>query len=395
MAEPVIISYGRGLLKEFPGLPEGVVDVIPVDLVVAAILAVAARGPAADGPDVFQVATGNRNPLRYRRLVDLVQDWFTDHPLYDTDGQPIVVPEWSFPGRGRCNASSAGRSRASRRPRRWSRTCRCGAARPSCRPGSRSAAPRPSGPWATSSCTAPTPRPEAVFRVDRLLELWTSLDDDDRATFGFDPAAIDWDAYVHDVHLPSIVVHARVRTTPAPKGGPCPARTGAGRPVLAPDRHLAAFDLENTLIASNVVESYAWLATRPPARRRAGPVHGADAARGARPAGPRPPRPGRLPAPLLPPLRGRPRGPAAGRRVGAVQRPAPDEVVPRRHPPGARAPSARSPHRCSSPAPSTSSSSRCARCSTTSCAPASASATVASPASWCRRPAHRARPAPW
>jgi HAD superfamily hydrolase (TIGR01490 family) len=32
--------------------------------------------------------------------------------------------------------------------------------------------------------------------------------------------------------------------------------------VLSPDRHLAAFDLENTLIASNVVASYSWLATR-------------------------------------------------------------------------------------------------------------------------------------
>ena len=32
--------------------------------------------------------------------------------------------------------------------------------------------------------------------------------------------------------------------------------------VLSPDRHIAAFDLENTLIASNVVESYSWLATR-------------------------------------------------------------------------------------------------------------------------------------
>ena len=31
MAEPIIISYARGLLKEFPGVPEGVVDVIPVD----------------------------------------------------------------------------------------------------------------------------------------------------------------------------------------------------------------------------------------------------------------------------------------------------------------------------------------------------------------------------
>src|SRR5205823_7341016 len=32
--------------------------------------------------------------------------------------------------------------------------------------------------------------------------------------------------------------------------------------VLSHDRQVAAFDLENTLIASNVVESYAWLATR-------------------------------------------------------------------------------------------------------------------------------------
>ncbi len=32
--------------------------------------------------------------------------------------------------------------------------------------------------------------------------------------------------------------------------------------ILSPDRQLAAFDLENTLIASNVVESYAWLASR-------------------------------------------------------------------------------------------------------------------------------------
>ena len=45
MAEPVIISYARGLLKEFPGVPEGTIDVIPVDIVVAAIIAVAAAGP--------------------------------------------------------------------------------------------------------------------------------------------------------------------------------------------------------------------------------------------------------------------------------------------------------------------------------------------------------------
>src|SRR5204863_1567279 len=72
---------------------------------------------------------------------------------------------------------------------------------------------------------------------------------------------IDWDRYVHDVHLPSVVEHARVRTTGG--GRTTEAREDRlRRQVLSPDRHLAAFDLENTLIASNVVASYAWLATR-------------------------------------------------------------------------------------------------------------------------------------
>src|SRR6185437_16899724 len=61
MAEPIIVSYARGLLSEFPGVPEGIIDVIPVDLVVAAILAVAAQGPEPGRPKVYQVASGVRN----------------------------------------------------------------------------------------------------------------------------------------------------------------------------------------------------------------------------------------------------------------------------------------------------------------------------------------------
>jgi fatty acyl-CoA reductase len=48
-----------------------------------------------------------------------------------------------------------------------------------------------------------------------------------------------------------------------PGGSTGLSRTDRGRrAVLAAERQLAVFDLENTLIASNVVESYAWLATR-------------------------------------------------------------------------------------------------------------------------------------
>ena len=55
--------------------------------------------------------------------------------------------------------------------------------------------------------------------------------------------------------------HARVRTD-GPKGAERVPTTRLRRQVLSPDRQLAVFDLENTLIASNVVTSYAWLASR-------------------------------------------------------------------------------------------------------------------------------------
>ena len=49
----------------------------------------------------MQVASGGINPLRYQLLVDNIRAWFSEHPLYDAEGQPIEVPEWVFPTRGK------------------------------------------------------------------------------------------------------------------------------------------------------------------------------------------------------------------------------------------------------------------------------------------------------
>lgn len=261
MAEPVIISYARGLLKEFPGIPEGVVDVIPVDLVVAAIVAVAANGPDRSGPSVIQVASGSRNPLRYRRLVELVRDHFTRHPLYDTHGQPIVVPEWSFPGRGRVQRQL---ERATKMLERAEKVVAALPVRGSqAEMGSRFEERRAEADRALGyvQLYGAYTETEAIFRVDRLIAMWDSIDPADRDQFCFDPAAIDWDHYVQQIHLPSIVVHARVRTTGAKRDTDSRHSRGK-RAILSPQRHLAVFDLENTLIASNVVDSYSFLATR-------------------------------------------------------------------------------------------------------------------------------------
>ena len=261
MAEPVIISYARGLLAEFPGVPEGIVDVIPVDLVVAAVCAVAARGPLDQpAPDIVQVASGSVNPLHYGRLVDLVREYFSEHPLYDDRGQAIAVPEWTFPGRGRVQRqltrARSGIERAEKLlgllPLRGKQ-----AALSARLEEKRELVDRAYGYVELYGSYAEC---EAIYGLDHLLALWETTDRDDRRDFAFDPRVIDWDRYV-GVHLPNIVEQARVKTTPGPKAGP--SRSSRLRAqVLAPQRHLAAFDLENTLIASNVVASYAWLATR-------------------------------------------------------------------------------------------------------------------------------------
>jgi HAD superfamily phosphoserine phosphatase-like hydrolase len=261
MAEPVIISSARGLLREFPGVPEGVVDVIPVDLVVATIIAVAGVGGSPGEPSVYQVASGARNPLRYGEMVSIIRGWFAENPLYDSRGQPILVPEWSFPGRGRVQgqlrratvALSAAERVANALPIR--------------------------GQWADRASRIEERRVEAEraldyvelygayiesearFRMDRTLALAASLDAADRAEFQIDPAVIDWSHYLRDVHVPSVVEHARVRTDPGRRSGESRADR-LRRGVLTAEPRCAVFDLENTLIASNVVESYAWLATR-------------------------------------------------------------------------------------------------------------------------------------
>lgn len=268
MAEPVIISYARGLLKEFPGIPEGIIDVIPVDLVVATVIDATARACAAGAsgepspaPAVVQISSGALNPLRYRQLVDLVQSWFTEHPIYDARDQPIVVPDWSFPGRGRVQGQlERGLKTLTRAERAMAKLPMRGAqAQWSARlEEKREEIDRALGYVRLYGAYTET---EALFQVDNLLARWNSLDEADRKAFCFDPRVYDWNEFVHTIHLPSVVQHARVKMAPSGRSGE-QRSIRLRTQVLAPERHLAVFDLENTLIASNVVESHAWLATR-------------------------------------------------------------------------------------------------------------------------------------
>ncbi len=269
MAEPIIVSYARGLLAEFPGVPEGIVDVIPVDLVVAAILAVAARGPEPGRPKVYHVASGVRNPLRYGRLVELATGFFQRNPLYDDRGQPISVPEWSFPGRGRVQRQLRRADTVMTFAEKLitALPIRGRQAQLAARIEDRHAmAKRALGYVELYGAYTET---DARYRVDNLLELRRALRRRrPRATSNSTPRVIDWDRYVLECTCR--------RCSSTPGCGRSPGKSVVDkrperqrRAILSPDRHLAVFDLEHTLMSSNVVDTYAWLASRhlSPSRR--------------------------------------------------------------------------------------------------------------------------------
>ena len=125
VADPLIMAYAKGALPEFPGLPDSVLDVIPVDFVVNVIVALATDGHRApsgtvtpDGqadpaPAYYQVCSGASNPLPFHQMYENVRSFFLAHPLEDAEGKPIRVPEWKFPANNAVERSLAVKERLS------------------------------------------------------------------------------------------------------------------------------------------------------------------------------------------------------------------------------------------------------------------------------------------
>lgn len=251
MAEPIILAYGRGAIPEFPGIPEGIVDLIPADLVVNAMIAVAASDPPPSrAPAYYHVSSGARNPLQYHELYEYVREYFERDPLPELGRGAVKAPEWRFPGN----------LRVERLLRTGERLIDAADAVVSHLPKSRrmrelvSRVDRDRGRLEFvrrySDLYGAYTEAEVIYTDDRTLELFRSLSEQDRARFPFDAGVVDWKYYLQDVHCPAVTRGLRALA---------PARVAPA--VRIREREgvtLAVFDMEGTLIASNVVESYVW-----------------------------------------------------------------------------------------------------------------------------------------
>ncbi len=251
MADPIIRAYGLGQIPEFPGIPEGIVDIIPVDFVVNAILAVAATPPPAGEPAHYNVSSGSRNPLRFVELYEWVREYFEAHPLPARGRGEHKVPEWNFPGKVKVESML-------RRAERLTDVAEKIVTHLPKSDAMRKAVARVDRDVARvdfvkrySDLYGMYTETEVVYTDDRVAALWSSMTVEDKARFPFDAAGIDWKYYLQDVHSPAVTQSLRELTTKA-RDKPQVQIRERMEPVLA------VFDMEGTIITSNVVESYVW-----------------------------------------------------------------------------------------------------------------------------------------
>ena len=250
MAEPIILAYGRGNIPEFPGIPEGIVDIIPADFVVNAMLAAAARPPEPDKPAYYHVSSGSRNPLQYKGLYEWVKEYYERDPLPQQGRGAVRVPEWTFPGHLRVERLLRTAERAvdvadkvvTHLPK--STRMRDLVARVDRDKGRVDFIRRYSDLYGAYT------EAEVIYTDDRTVELLASLSVAERKKFPFDSAVIDWRYYLQDVHCPAVTVGLRALSGARVK----PQVRIREREQLV----LALFDMEGTILPSNVVESYVW-----------------------------------------------------------------------------------------------------------------------------------------
>src|SRR5256712_3756045 len=271
MAEPLILAFGRGILRDFSGLPDALLAIIPADFVVNTVLAVAANPPPDEKPRVYHAASGTRNPLRFRRVEDEARRYFTEHPLRDRYGQAIGTPTWTYPTRGPLSAQARAALRFVEGAQWVVERLPLGAGVAQVSDDLNAERERLERAVNLIQLYGVYTEVDCIFDTRNGTGLWEKTPAAERKTFPFDPALYDWTHYFQDVHFPTVVRMSRAETaarrgqqpsgSTAPKAEASSVRSAIERRAGRGDV-LAVCDVDGTLVETNVVEYFLWMRLR-------------------------------------------------------------------------------------------------------------------------------------
>jgi alcohol-forming fatty acyl-CoA reductase len=258
MAEPLILAYGRGELPEFPATPEAVVDIVPCDHVVNAILAVCATQPTIGTPEYYHVNSGARNPLIFKDLYTYIRAYFMDHPFEGGPRGAARLPQWQFPGASSIERLLSTSERAHKMADRvLVQAPRSDRTRKIAKDLDRTRV-RLDFLRRYHTLYKEYAQSELHFVDDNTLALTLALHSDDQAAFAFDTAVYDWKTYIQEVHCPSITAPMRRMDASRSKRGNRPTTMKDLDKDTAGAVAVAIFDLDGTIMSTNVIEQYLW-----------------------------------------------------------------------------------------------------------------------------------------
>jgi len=112
---------------------------------------------------------------------------------------------------------------------------------------------------------------DCIFDTRNLMSVWDKLSSAEQKTFPFDPALYTWDHYMKDVHIPTVLRMSRQETAgrkgKQPTGSTLVKASGDSVRSAIERRSgrsdvLAVFDVDGTLVETNVVEYFLWMRLR-------------------------------------------------------------------------------------------------------------------------------------
>ena len=98
VCDPMFVEYGRGRMPDFPLRLETVLDIVPVDLVANALVALLPHVPDLQTIGYYTVGSGSVNPLTGAQLYDDLAPTISAGTRCSTgSGRPIPAPHWTLP----------------------------------------------------------------------------------------------------------------------------------------------------------------------------------------------------------------------------------------------------------------------------------------------------------
>lgn len=90
--DSLAVGYGKGKLTCFLGDPEAIIDLIPADMVVnAMIVTMMAHADQRGSQIIYHVGTSVSNPVTFACPQENAFRYFKEHPWIDKQGKPVIV----------------------------------------------------------------------------------------------------------------------------------------------------------------------------------------------------------------------------------------------------------------------------------------------------------------